>query len=102
MAVQPWEGSTDTMGNGRTTVTTAGTAVVLGAATPCLWVAITAETDNTGYVVVGKSTVIAALATRIGTPLAAGDTIVLPVTNLNQVYIDATVNTDGVTYTYGV
>lgn len=101
MAVEPWEGSHDTIGNGRTTVTTGGTAVQVSAtSTACRQLVLTAETDNTGYIVVGSSTVVAALATRAGTPLAAGDTLVLNMTNLNQVYIDTTVDGDGVTYMY--
>ena len=90
----------DVIGNGRKVVTTAGTAVVLASATPCTSVAITAETDNTGFVVVGASDVIASLATRKGVPLEAGDSITLEVSDLSLVYIDATVSGDGVTYTY--
>lgn len=85
---------------GRQTVTTAGTRVQLSTtATPILQVAITAETDNTNPVTVGDSTVVGALATRKGTPLAAGATIVLAVNDLSKVYIDAITNTEGVTYT---
>lgn len=61
-------------------------------------IAMTAETDNTGEVVVGGSGVIAALATRRGIPMAAGDSVILAVTNLNLLWLDATVNGDGVTY----
>ena len=67
---------------------------------PCKVVIITAETDNTGIMVVGGSTVIATLATRKGTPLAAGDSVVLQIDNLDKVFLDTTVNGDGVTYTY--
>lgn len=84
---------------GRQTVTTAGTAVQLSStATPCREVVITAETDNTGIVVVGGSAVVASLSTRKGIPLSAGDSITLEINNLNKVYLDATVSTDGVTY----
>ena len=81
--------------------TSAGTRVALASSTACQWVQVTAETDNTGIIVIGGSTVVAALATRRGTPLSAGDTIVLPVSDLANVYIDATVSTDGVTFIYG-
>ena len=84
---------------GRKTVTTGGTAEALATATSIYEVAITAETDNTGYVVVGNSSVVAALATRKGIPLSAGQTITLAVNNLAKVYLDVTVNGDGVTYT---
>ena len=66
---------------------------------PGATVAITAETDNTGYITVGGETGnIASLATRTGTPLDKGQTIVLPV-NPAEVFLDTTVNGDGVTYT---
>lgn len=85
--------------SGRKFVTTAGTAVQLAASTAIESVAITAETDNTGYIVVGDSAVVAALATRKGTPLSAGDTMSIDTDDLADVYIDATVSTDGVTFT---
>lgn len=86
--------------DGRKVVTTAGTRVTLASSTACKQVAITAETDNTGLIVVGGSTVVAALATRQGTPLSAGDSIVMDIDNLADVYLDSTVNGDGVTFTY--
>jgi len=66
------------------------------------WVAITAETDNTGVITVGGSAVVGALATRKGVPLAVGDSVTLPINNLSDVYLDTTVNGDGVTYSVGV
>lgn len=84
--------------DGRKVVTTAGTRVALAASTVVKEVVITAETDNTGIVVVGGSTVVAALATRSGIPLNAGDSISFQITNLNAISLDSTVSTDGVTY----
>lgn len=84
--------------DGRTTVTTAGTRVALASSTVVKEVIITAETDNTGIVVVGGSTCVAALATRRGIPLAAGDSVTFQITNLNAISLDSTVSTDGVTY----
>jgi len=86
--------------NNRKVVTTAGTAVALAASTACKKVIITAETDNTGLIVVGGSAVVAALATRQGIPLYAGDSIEFEITDLASVYIDSTVNGDGVTFLY--
>lgn len=87
--------------DGRAVVTTAGTAVqITTTQTPISEVILTAETDNTGIVVVGGSTVVAALATRRGIPLSAGDSITLTINNLSRLYIDSTVSTDGVTYAY--
>ena len=89
------------LGDGRTTVTTAGTAVQISSTdTPCGGITITAETDNTNIVTVGASTVVAALSTRRGHPLSPGGSITIPNTNLNQVWIDAITATEGVTYVY--
>lgn len=63
-------------------------------------VVITAETDNTGVIAVGDSGVIATVLTRTGTPLLAGESITLPRVALEDVYIDATVSGDGVTYSF--
>jgi len=89
------------IGDGRTVVTTAGTRVALAGSTVAKTVIITAETDNTGIVVVGAAaTVVALLATRRGTPLNAGDTLSLPIDNLADIGLDSTVSTDGVTYSF--
>ena len=88
------------IGDGRKTVATAGTREALADSTTAKLVIITAETDNTGYVVVGGLTVVAALATRRGTPLNAGDSITLEVDDLADVYLDVTVSGDGCTYLY--
>lgn len=87
----------DVVADGRQVVTTAGTSVQF-ASQACKAVSITAETDNTGVIVVGASTVVAAIATRRGIPLAAGDTAVLGVDNMNRLFMDSTVNGDGVTW----
>ena len=88
-----------TVTDGRKVVTTAGTRVALATSTACKEVVITAETDNTGIVVVGAAaTVIAAIATRTGVPLSAGDSIVLQSDNLADVGLDSTVSGDGVTF----
>lgn len=89
------------LNTGRKVVTTAGTAVALASSTTCKWVAVTAETDNTSTVVVGDSGVIASLSTREGVPLGAGDSIVIPIDNLADVYIDSLVSGEGVTFLYG-
>lgn len=89
-----------TIADGRKTVTAAGTAEALAASTACKLITITAETDNTDIVVVGGSTVVAALATRRGVPLDPGDSYELGIDDLADVYIDALVNGEGVTYAY--
>jgi len=93
---------TSSLGDGRQTVATPTTAVALATSTACKWVLVTAETNNTGVIAVGGSTVVATLASRRGTPLFAGESVLILTDNLADVYIDATVATDGVTFTYGV
>lgn len=93
-------------GDGRKEVASAGTAEALSDISQAFtYLTITAETNNTGVIVVGGSTVVASLATRRGSPLNAGDSYTLNVKgqesgNLKDIFIDSTVSTDGVTYTY--
>lgn len=87
--------------DGRKTVTTAGTRVALVASsTPARQVFITALSGNTGTVVVGGSTVVASLSTRTGVPLDAGDTLAIDVADLSHLYLDSTVNGEGVSFLY--
>ena len=89
------------VGTGRKVVASAGTAEAISTADITInKVIVTAETDNTGIIVVGGSGVVASLSTRQGTPLSAGASVTLPVNRLTGVYIDATVTGDGVTFTY--
>jgi len=92
---------TTALGHGVTTVTTAGTDVVLAASTACKWVIIQAQTDNTNKIAVGAIGVDATIATGTGVVLDPGDSITLLVDNLADVYIDSLVNGEGVRYTYG-
>lgn len=85
--------------DGRKTVTAAGTAErLVSSTTPAAGVIITAETNNTGVMTVGDSTVVAAVGTRRGTPLYAGESVSFPISDLYDVYLDTTVNGDGVTF----
>lgn len=87
--------------DGRKVVAAAGTAEALEDSPHEVEVVIiAAETNNTGVIVVGASTVVAALATRRGIPRNAGDPITLYFVDLNKVYLDATVSGDGVTYLF--
>lgn len=89
------------MADGIKKVTTAGTAVALVAAsTPCRMVSIQACPENTGVIVVGASTVVAASATRRGLALVPGQSVDLRVTDLASLYIDATVSGEGVSFVY--
>lgn len=89
------------IGDGRKTITTSGTRERLKSSSKCVdYVIITAETNNTGVITVGGKSVVAAVATRQGTPLNAGDSISLGGVDLASIYLDTTVNGDGVTYLY--
>lgn len=95
-------GGASTIGDGLKLVTTAATREALVASTtPCKSVVITAKQTNTGTVVVGGATVVAASgATRRGTPLNPGDSVSINIDDLAKIYLDVTVNGEGVTYTY--
>jgi len=93
--------TTTGIGHGVKIVTTAGTDVVLAESTAAKWVTIQAQTDNTGLIAVGGSGVDATEATGTGVALAAGESITLPIDNLADIYIDSTVNGEGVRFTYG-
>lgn len=89
----------DVLAGGAKNVTTAGTRVQLATdSTPCLDIIVQAKRGNTGRIYVGGSLV--ANDDSNGVYLNAGQSISLSVTNLNQVYIDATVNGEGVSFTY--
>lgn len=90
------------IGHGVTTVTTAGTDVALAGSTAAKWVTVQAQTDNTGWIAVGATGVDATEATGNGVLLDAGESITLLVDNLADVFIDSTVNGEGVRYTYGI
>ncbi len=88
-----------TIGCGTKAVTTAGTRETLVAATtPCLAVTIQAKRANTGYVYVGGATV----ASTDGVDLAPGESMTLGVDDLVKIYLDVSVNGEGVKYTYVV
>ena len=85
----------------RKTVAAAGTAEPLSTtSTACRRIDICAEMNNTGVICVGDNGVVASLATRCGIPLNAGDFHSIDTFDLKDVYLDTTVNGDGVTYTY--
>lgn len=88
------------IGHGVTTVTTAGTDVALAGSTACKRVTIMAQTDNTGVMAVGGSGVDATIATGTGILLFPGDAYELDIDNLADVFIDSSVNGEGVRYTW--
>lgn len=88
------------IGDGRKVVTSAGTAEALAGSTTCKRVILSALFENTGIVVVGTSTVVAASGTRRGMPLNPADTIEIDIDNLADIFLDVTVSGEGVSYIY--
>lgn len=87
--------------DGRKTVTAPGTAEALVAVpTGCRKVIVTALITNTDYVVVGASTVVAAEGTRRGTPLTAGQSLEIEISDVGLLFIDAVVAGEGVSFIY--
>lgn len=86
-----------TFSGGTKVVTTAGTGVVLAASTPSKFVVIRALLANTGTIYVGGSDVDK--TTQNGVSLEAGQATVSFVDNLADIWIDATVNGEGVGFT---
>ena len=84
------------IGTGQQTVTTAGTAVQL-ASNACVSVAIKAKDTNTGVIYVGANGT--SLSTT-GFGLSAGDSVMYAAANTNLFYVDASVNGDGVYFTW--
>ena len=83
--------------DGSKAVTTAGSEVTLVASsTACRSVTIQAKRANTGYIYVGGATV----ASTSGVELSPGDSISLNIDDLVKVYIDSSVNGEGVQFTY--
>lgn len=88
--------------DGRKTVTTPGTQVaIVSSATPCKWVMITALLTNTQVIFIGGSGVDATIGAEAGTPLAAGDSITVPISNAQLVFVDSRVAGEGISFTVG-
>lgn len=87
------EATPDNHGNGQTAVTTAGTAVQL-ANNPCLSVTIKAKSTNTGLIYSGISSV----SSSNGFILSAGESATYTISNTNKLYINSSVNGEGVSY----
>ena len=92
-------GAATTVGDGRLTVTTAGTAVQF-AAQACKYVIIVGLPGNTNAVVVGASTVVSATASRRGVVLYAEQSQRFDVTNMNLLYLDSITNGEGVAFAW--
>lgn len=98
-ATEAAQGNWPDIETGQDTVTTAGTAVQLNGGTSLpipdgASVAVRANSDNTGPVYVGDSTVDAAT----GFEKTPGDGVAVNVTDVNAIWIDADNAGDGVTW----
>lgn len=90
-----------TVGDGIRTVTTAGTRVQLSTSSvSCKRLVIQSLSSNTGVMVVGSVTCVAAEATRQGVALWPTQRAEFYVNNLNLLYIDSTVNGEKAHYFY--
>jgi hypothetical protein len=87
------------VGTGRKTVTSAGSAEQF-TDTKCSYVIITAESDNTGNVVVGDANVVAAAGSERGIILEPSRSERIYLSNLNLLWLDSAENGDGVSYAY--
>lgn len=85
-----------TLTGGSKTVTATGTAEALGASLATKSIYIRAKSTNTGNVFVGDSTVDATTSQQI--ILAANDAITIDISNRATVYVDVSVNGEGVDY----
>jgi hypothetical protein len=88
-------------GDGAKRVASAGVPVQLSASARGIRkIDVTAATANTGVVVIGATTAIAAGASRRGTPLGPGDTWSQDFQDLTAIWIDAENSGDGVTFSF--
>lgn len=83
---------------GRITVTTSGTEVQGSSVALTQGVTLRALTANTGLIVVGGD---ASITTSNGYQLAPGESVFVPCSNLNQVWVDAVTNGEGLSYVGG-
>jgi hypothetical protein len=87
--------------HGQKDVTTAGTAVQLSSNTPVaegFMVTILAKPTNAGRILLGKTQALAQDTSNRFDGLTAGMSVSLAVTNLNSIWIDATINGEGVSW----
>lgn len=91
-----------TITSGRTVVTTSGSSVQLTtASTTCFRVDVVADLGNTDAIVIGGSTVVAALGSQVGTAILPGNTPVsILIDDLSKLYIDAIVSGEALCFNY--
>jgi hypothetical protein len=81
--------------NGQKYVTSAGTRVALASSTAIYHsVTIMAQSGNSGWIYIGNSSV----SNSNGYILDAGETVTIEIANLSTIYVDSSVNGEGVSY----
>jgi hypothetical protein len=85
-----------TLSGGEKTVSTSGTAEALGTTLVIKSLYIRAKAANTGYVYVGDSNVDKTTSQQL--VLSAGESVSMDISNRSTVYIDVSVNGEGVDY----
>ena len=85
-----------TGGSAQATVTTAGTEVQL-ATNSCLSITIKAKSTNTGLIFVGFDNTV---SSTTGFILSAGEPVSYAISNTNKIWIDSSVNAEGISYTW--
>jgi hypothetical protein len=87
------------IGSGKKIISTAGVKETLvSSSTPCKEVLIMALPDNTGEIWIGDNNVSA--SSKIGIVLYKNDAVSIQIDNLQKIYLDATVDGEGVSYIY--
>lgn len=88
--------------SGQKAVTTAGTAVVLGSQEIRGSLLLKALPANTGVIYIGNDGAND-VSSSTGFPLEAGEAMIIEtISNLNQLWVDATVNGEGVAWHLGI
>jgi len=84
--------------SGQKNVTTPGTELQLVTADTNIYsVVIKAKAANTGIIYVGGDNTV---SSTTGFALAAGESVSIEIDNLNKIWIDSSVGSEGVTYLY--
>lgn len=93
-SIRTYPGGEGTIYTGVVAVTTAGARVRMDTQL-CNEVLVTADPENTGYIFIGDVTVSSSV---YGVKLAAGGYISLNISNVNLLYVDSSVNGEGVSF----
>ena len=88
----------DTLSGGQKTIAAAGSEAILASSTSCLGVLITAKPANTGNVFLGWDNSVSSTGGTYGKILAAGEDIWIPIDDPSKIWVDVSVNGEGVDF----